>query len=92
MTNKKNIHVVFFDTFNQAKTSKDKIKSSCSGCDQLNLVIHEEGNMDDPELFNIDKKIKVYAGEAWTTIHKKMRLEQGYYQEDDFIDFANNKS
>lgn len=70
--------VLFYDSFKDAKESAGVIKGNCSGCDQLNVVIKAEGNMDDPDLLSIDGKVKVFAGEAWTLIHKR-RSEDGWY-------------
>ena len=74
----KKIGVLFFDTFYKAKQEEKKIHSSCDRCDQLNVVIADEGNMDDTELLGISPKVKVYAGAAWFTIHKR-REEEGWY-------------
>ncbi|NRA45016.1 MAG: hypothetical protein HRU09_08690 [Oligoflexales bacterium] len=74
----KNYSVVFYDTFIAAKSDAQAIKEQCQSCDQLNLVIKAEGNMDDAELLGIDSKIKVYAGAAWTSIHER-RKEEGWY-------------
>lgn len=71
--------VLFFDTFQDAKKSSSRIDESCSGCDQLNVVIKAEGNMEDPDLLGINQKVKVFAGEAWTLIHNR-RLEEGWYE------------
>ena len=71
--------VLFFDTFKSAKQAFEEIKTRCSGCDQLNIVIKAEGNMEDPELLSIDGKVKVFAGEAWSLIHKR-REEEGWYE------------
>ena len=70
--------VLFFDTFPQAIAQKDKILSACEPCDQLNVVIQAEGNMDDPALLNINPKVKIFAGKAWTLIHRR-RVEAGWY-------------
>ena len=67
-----------FDSFRSAKVGKDRIVAACEDCDQLNLVIREEGNMDDEELLSLNPKIKMFAGDAWYTIHQR-RLEEGWY-------------
>lgn len=70
--------VIFYDSFKAAKQDSQKIKESCDGCDQLNVVIKAEGNMKDPEILDIDEKVKLFAGEAWTLIHQR-RSEEGWY-------------
>ena len=74
----KKFGVIFFPDFIQAKTHSHELQAYCDQCDQLNLVVEQEGDMDDPSLLSINPKIKVYAGEAWTLIHKR-RLEEGWY-------------
>lgn len=74
----KKYSVLFFDTFIAARSDSEAIKEQCQSCDQLNVVIKAEGNMDDVELLSIDQKVKVYAGAAWTTIHER-RKEEGWY-------------
>lgn len=71
--------VLFYDTFKSAKDNASAIKEACSGCDQLNVVIKAEGNMNDPELCAIDVKVKLFAGEAWSLIHER-RVEEGWYE------------
>lgn len=72
--------VEIFDSFRDAKQNHDKIKAGCAGVDQFNVVIREEGNMDDPEILGIDAKVRIFAGVAWTTIHER-RIEEGWYQQ-----------
>ncbi|MBP6218297.1 MAG: hypothetical protein KA436_06905 [Oligoflexales bacterium] len=67
-----------FDTFQQAKQAIPELIANCENCDQLNVVIREEGNMDDPELLGSHPKVKVYAGAAWTLIHER-RQTDGWY-------------
>ena len=76
----KKYRVVFFTTFKEAKSSKEDFSKLCADCHQLNICIEEEGNMDDEDLLSIDPKIKVFAGEAWTLIHKR-RVEDGWYDQ-----------
>ena len=54
--------VIFFDTFAQTNTEQSlgQLKLLLTQCDQLNVVIKAEGNMDDPELLSISAKIKVF--------------------------------
>jgi hypothetical protein len=70
---------LFFDTFQEAKRGADSIRQSLNGCDQLNLVIREHGNMDDPDLLALGK-IKIFAGTAWALIHDR-RVQDGWYNE-----------
>ena len=74
----KKYSVLFYDSFIAAKSDTSAIKDQCQACDQLNVVIKAEGNMDDAELLGIDPKVKVYAGAAWTSIHER-RKEEGWY-------------
>lgn len=76
----KTYHVLFYKTFLEALNSQESITQECSKCDQLNLVIREEGNMDNPVLLGANPKIKIFAGEAWHTIHDR-RLNDGWYAE-----------
>lgn len=76
----KTYNLIFFDTFLKARQSKKEILEKSQNCDQLNVVIREEGNMDDPELLDIHPHVKVYAGQAWTTIHER-RLAENWYKE-----------
>ncbi len=76
----KKYSLLAFDTFAQAKQAKDELLQACQGCDQLNVLVREEGNMDDPELLQVHSKIKVFAGAAWTLIHER-RLADGWYNE-----------
>lgn len=69
---------LFFKTFTQTKSSSAKILEACEKYEAVYLIIKEEGDMDDPDLLTLHKAIKVYAGTAWTGIHK-MRLEEGLY-------------
>lgn len=73
----KRFEVIFFDTFMEAKTSLDQIREKRRNCDQLNIVIRADGDMDDPILSEFGK---VFAGEAWTLIHKR-RSDEGWYKE-----------
>ena len=74
----KKYNVLFFDSFPAAKSGTDQMKSLCQECDQLNVVIKAEGNMDDQDLLGVDPKVKIYAGEAWTLIHERRR-DDGWY-------------
>lgn len=74
----KKYNLIFFDTFAEARSAKEHIHELSQECDQVNLVIREEGNMDDPELVGVSKRVKVFAGKAWTSIHER-RLSEGWY-------------
>jgi hypothetical protein len=71
--------LVIFNTFEAAYQNLEKIKNKTQDVDQLNIVIHAEGNIDNPKLNKIDK-VKVFAGTAWTLIHDR-RVEDGWYDE-----------
>lgn len=70
--------LLIYDSFAMAKKAAEHIADQCKTYDQLNVVIKEEGNMDDQELLSISPKIKVYAGAAWSLIHER-RKEEGWY-------------
>lgn len=78
MSSPKKIHIIFFETFAEAKQAIEKIKQGCVGCDQLNVVIREEGDMNHPVILGVDPKVKLYAGQAWNLIHER-RLSEGWY-------------
>lgn len=75
---RKKYNLIFFDTFSEAKASLEKIASLFPECEQVNVVIREEGNMDDKDILGLSPKVKLYAGKAWTTIHER-RKEDGFY-------------
>ena len=81
---KKVFKIVLFSAFNQAKQKKSQLKELASSCDQLNIVIEEEGNMDDSDLVTIAENIKLFAGKAWYTIHTRRIKNQWYAQENIF--------
>jgi hypothetical protein len=72
---KKRYAVVFYETFQEAKDDAQNLLEQAKATDQLNIVIHAEGPMDDPDLLQYGQ---IYAGEAWTIIHKR-RVEEGWY-------------
>ncbi len=74
----KKYNLVFFDTFSEARAARERILNLSLDCEQVNVVVREEGNMDDPHLLGISKRVKVFAGKAWTTIHER-RLTEGWY-------------
>jgi hypothetical protein len=69
--------VVFYTSIDEAKRSIEEIAAQAKTVDQLNIVIQAEGNMDDPVLIEHGK---VFAGAAWTLIHKR-RVDDGWYNE-----------
>ena len=79
-TTPKKYQVKFFDNFNDARKDPDSLLALCSDCDQLNVVVRAEGNMEDPEIIGIDPKIKLFAGEAWALIHDR-RVEDHWYDQ-----------
>ena len=68
---------MFFDTFMAARNQVAEIAEKAKSVDQVNIIIKEEGNMDDPELIQHGK---VFAGEAWTLVHTR-RVEEGWYEQ-----------
>ncbi len=73
----KRYSVVFYDTLEMAKNSCAELLEKAKDCDQLNIVIRCDADMDDPELLQYGK---VFAGEAWTLVHER-RVEDGWYDE-----------
>ncbi len=69
--------VIFFETFAAAKTEKAQISEAAKQCEQLNIVIKAEGDMDDAEFKEFGK---LFAGEAWYLIHER-RVADGWYNE-----------
>ena len=72
--------MISFDTFYAAKSAKEDIEALCAQCDQVNVVIREEGNQSDPDILEIDGKVMLFAGEAWYIVHQR-RLDEGWYGE-----------
>lgn len=71
--------ILFFETFQEAYNAEDTIKTAANHCEQLNVVIKAEGNMDDEKLPGFDPKVKVFAGEAWHLIHTR-RVDDKWYE------------
>lgn len=67
--------VIFFASLSEARAKIEEIKVKAQDVDQLNIVIREEADMDDPSLTPYGK---VFAGEAWALIHDR-RVEEGWY-------------
>ena len=67
--------ILVYDTFAEAKADLEKLRTTAASCDKLNIVVKQEGNMDDPDLTPFGK---VFAGAAWTLIHER-RIEDGWY-------------
>jgi len=74
-TTPKRYGVVFYETFQAAKSDVENLSQKKSAFDQLNVVIRAEGNMDDPDLLRYGK---VFAGAAWYLIHER-RAQDGWY-------------
>jgi hypothetical protein len=74
------IHIVFVSTFASAENIKEDLIKICNSCEQLSLVIKQEGNMENKTILALNSKIKIYAGQAWTLIHKR-RLEEGWVKD-----------
>lgn len=69
--------VAFYENFAQAREDLPRLSALREEFDQVNIVIRADGNMDDPDLSPVGK---VFAGEAWTLIHKR-RVDDGWYNE-----------
>lgn len=72
--------VLFYETFEAAYRDKSTIQDTAGDCDQLNVVIDQEGEMNDPQLLSLADHVKVFAGEAWSLIHKR-RQSDGWYDD-----------
>ena len=75
---KKKYKLVIYETFHAAKEDRQNIINLSAQCDQLNICIREEGDMDDQDLVSLSPSLKVFAGQAWTVIHER-RKEDGWY-------------
>lgn len=82
----KKIHALFYKTFAEAYKDEEAIKSAAELCDQLNVVIDEEGEMADPKLAAYASEVRVFAGEAWALIHKRRELDGWYAEPTDKVD------
>lgn len=60
-----------------ARNQQEEIAAKSKSVDQLNIIIKEDGDMDDPELTKFGK---VFAGDAWTLVHTR-RVEDGWYDQ-----------
>ena len=72
--------VLFFSTFQQAHRDTQKLAETAPQYDQLNVVIAEEGDMQDATLLQTHPHIRVFAGSAWHLIHQR-RAEEGWYED-----------
>lgn len=69
------LKVLFFKSLQEARQNLAQLEQEKSSCEQLNIVIKDEGPINDEELSRLGT---VYAGEAWTLIHQR-RMEEGWY-------------
>jgi hypothetical protein len=67
-----------FDNFKAAHADISSLSALAESCDQLNVIIKAEGNMEDEQILEASPKITIYAGEAWYLIHTR-RLEEKWY-------------
>lgn len=72
------VGVLFYSTFAEAYRHKDQMSAAAEEYDQLNVVIEQEGAMDDPQLLEVSPQLKLFAGAAWWLIHQR-RHEDGWY-------------
>tara|TARA_B100002052_G_C15401538_1_gene384205 strand:+ start:164 stop:427 length:264 start_codon:yes stop_codon:yes gene_type:complete len=70
--------LLVYDTPQAVLQNLVQIKKTASQCDQLNIVIRQEGDMDNPKILSIAPQIKLFCGEAWALIHER-RFEDGWY-------------
>ena len=82
----KKIRALFYQTFAEAYQDEAAIKSAAELCDQLNVVIDEEGEMADPKLAAYASEVRVFAGEAWALIHKRRESDGWYAEPTDKVD------
>jgi hypothetical protein len=71
----RNYAVLFYHNVDEAKRDLGTIEAKAQTVDQLNIVVQSENPADNPD---ISKFGKLYAGAAWTLIHKR-RVEDGWY-------------
>lgn len=73
---KRNYKVVFFDTVHTARAEVSRIEELKQSCDQLNIVIRAETQVETQDL---DQLGTVYKGAAWALIHDR-RVQDGWYE------------
>lgn len=66
---------VVYETFAAAKSDLEQLAAKKAQFDELNIIVKQEGNMDDPELTPFGR---IYAGAAWALIHER-RVEEKWY-------------
>lgn len=69
--------VAIFETFAAARADLENLRKRAQEVDQINIVIKQEGSMDEADLTAVGK---VFAGAAWALIHER-RIEDGWYKE-----------
>ncbi|MFK7873494.1 MAG: hypothetical protein AB8C84_10095 [Oligoflexales bacterium] len=74
----KQYKVLFYKSFQEAVTDSETIQATTLSCEQLNVVVEAEGDMDFQDILSLDPKVKLFAGKAWTHIHRE-RYEAGWY-------------
>ncbi len=67
--------VIFYDSFNHAKNDFANLQDKKNNFDQINIVIKEDGNMEDADLLKFGK---VYSGAAWYLVHER-RVQENWY-------------
>ena len=80
----KKIAVIFFETCQKVEQQKESLQQLCETCDQLNVVVEEESDMDNPSILGIHPKIKLYAGAAWFLVHQR-RQDDGWYDQPESV-------
>ncbi|MGE0173564.1 MAG: hypothetical protein AB7T49_12275 [Oligoflexales bacterium] len=72
----RNYAVLFYHNVDEAKRDLATIEAKAQAVDQLNIVVQNENFGEHPD---INKFGKLYAGAAWTLIHKR-RVDDGWYE------------
>ena len=72
--------ILFYDNFDLVLLDEKNIQETCHSCDQLNIVVSQEGDMDRQEILSLNSKIKLFAGKAWTLVHTR-RKDDGWYSQ-----------
>ena len=67
--------VIIYESFAAAKSDLATLAEKTKQYDQFNIVIRQEGNMDDPDLTPYGR---IFAGAAWTLINER-RIAEGWY-------------
>lgn len=70
--------VVFYENTRAALSDLEAIKQKRGEVDQLNIVLKDESQDEDPTLADIGT---IYAGSAWALVHER-RVAEGWYEKE----------